>query len=99
VTTSTKPSKSLKPPNSIDNSVVFRNPKTKTLIFTGKTRVVVTPTGCEQCAHVPANSAVSVSALQMALQIDPSGLIEAIERLSPEERAAVLRALGAKATQ
>jgi len=51
--------------------------------------------------HVKADSTFSDSALQPALQTlaDPARLGEAIRRLTPEQRVAVLRALGAGAVQ
>jgi hypothetical protein len=50
---------------------------------------------------VKADSTFSDSALQPALQTlaDPARLGEAIRRLTPEQRVAVLRALGAGAVQ
>jgi hypothetical protein len=61
-------------------------PKTKTLEFTGNSRVEVTPTGAEQSGNSSGNTGVSQAALQAALQI--------IGRLSPEHRKALLRGMG-----
>jgi len=55
----------------------------------------VTPTGAEQRPDYTANPAGAEEALQMALQIaDLARLVEAVGRLSPEQRATLLRALG-----
>jgi len=55
----------------------------------------VTPTGAEHTLDSTGNSGALQVALQTALQIaDPTGVAEAVGRLTPEERAALLVALG-----
>ncbi len=55
--------------------------------------------GFEPAQDVKWNSSSTPAALQSALQIDAARLVEAVNRLSPEERAAVLRALAAEGAQ
>jgi hypothetical protein len=62
-------------------------------------KLLVGDMGLEIVCQNSGNSTPSPSALQSALQIDAARLVEAIGRLSPEERAAVLRALAVKATK
>lgn len=55
----------------------------------------MTPTGAEHKPDSTGNSAVPQAALQLALQIaDPAKMAEAVGKLTAEERAALIAALG-----